>query len=534
MAAAATRATWSSTRSPRSAATACRPRSPLLFVAAPFAGMLAFHNAASRYLFVLGRDRVLPGELGRAAPEHRSPYRGQPGRHAAAPALIVVIAIVFQLDPYVVLAQGAVGLATLGIVALQAMAAVAIVVFFRRRGQGRYWKTLILPGIGALGLLAAPCSSCSASTTLRRHHDRRSSTALPWLLVAVMVAGVVTGLVIRAAPARPVRPAGREPAAPAGARRCAGRQRWTRRYCLIGAGPAGLAMAPAAGRGGRAVRLVRGGTTTSAASGTSTARAARCTRPASPPRRAYTSGFPDFPMPADYPDYPTWWQVRDYLRATPRPTACTTGSPSTPAVTWVKPEGVGWSVTLTTGEFRYYSGVIAAPGTAWHPVASRPGPGPGALPRPDLALGPVHAARPNWPAGGCWSSGPATPAPTSPATRPAAAEAAFLSVRRGQRFLPRHVGGVPTDAVLAGVLDPPDRMALPPDAAELVAAAVGDVTPLGLPQPDPQLLAGPPDHEQRPAGRSSAQGWIGGPAGDRRDPAGRASASSTAPRSRST
>ena len=51
-----------------------------------------------------------------------------------------------------VLGQGAVGLATLGIVSLQAMAAVAIVAFFRRRGQGRYWKTLILPGIGALGL----------------------------------------------------------------------------------------------------------------------------------------------------------------------------------------------------------------------------------------------------------------------------------------------------------------------------------------------------------------------------------------------
>jgi amino acid transporter len=36
----------------------------LLFVAGSFAGCLAFHNAASRYLFVLGRDRVISPRLG--------------------------------------------------------------------------------------------------------------------------------------------------------------------------------------------------------------------------------------------------------------------------------------------------------------------------------------------------------------------------------------------------------------------------------------------------------------------------------------
>ena len=86
------------------------------------------------------------------------------------------------------------------------------------------------------------------------------------------------------------------------------------------------------------------------------------------------SVFPDFPMPDHYPDYPQWWQVRDYLRSYAEYHGLYQHITFRTAVTWVKPEPLGWSVTLSTGTFRYYSGVIAAPGTTGSPsLPSWPG-----------------------------------------------------------------------------------------------------------------------------------------------------------------
>jgi hypothetical protein len=65
----------------------------------------------------------------------------------------------------------------------------------------------------------------------------------------------------------------------------------------------------------------------------------------------------------------------------------------------------------------------------------------------------------------------------------------FLSVRRGREILPRHVDGVPTDALLSGAVPPPD-LAAEPD--ELLASAVRDPRSVGLPGPDPYRLAGHP------------------------------------------
>ncbi len=403
----------------------------LLFLGASFAGILAFHNAASRYLFVLGRDRVLSPKLGHLHPRHRSPFRASLLVSGGA-GLLIAIAIAFQLDPLLVLGQGALGLATLGIVTLQALAAVAIVAFFRRRGQGRYWKTLILPGIGAIGLFAI------ATFLLFNFDDLLGISTplvngLPWLIVVLVLVGMVIGLYLRRAkPARyarlaqsRLRPQARQLARPAA---------WTRRYCLIGAGPAGLVM-------GR--RLAEEGVPFDwFEAGSDVGGIWHSDRPGSPVYETLTaatsrfvSGFPDFPMPADYPDYPQWWQVRDYLRRYSEFYGLYDRIAFRTAVTWAKPEGVGWSVTLTNGEFRYYSGVIAAPGTAWFPAV------------------------PNWPGqehfrGQLWHSarykrpqevagrrvlvvGSGTSAADIACDAARAGAVTFLSVRRGRRIRPR-------------------------------------------------------------------------------------------------
>jgi hypothetical protein len=72
------------------------------------------------------------------------------------------------------------------------------------------------------------------------------------------------------------------------------------------------------------------------------------------------------------------------------------------------------------------------------------------------------------------------------------AASASLSVRRGYRYIPKHIGGVPTDALIAGVLPPPRGMSIPTDQAKFLDKLTGDLTRLGLPAPDHELLASHP------------------------------------------
>jgi amino acid transporter len=470
----------------------------LLFVGATFAGCLAFHNAASRYLFVLGRDRVVSAKLGELHPRHRSPARASLVISAGY-GLIVVIAIVFSLDPLLVLASAALGLATLGIIVLQAMAAVAIVVFFRRRGQGRYWTTLILPGIGAAALFAAAVFELLNFDTIVGIKSPIVD-GLPWLIVATLAIGVLIGLwTRRSKPARYARLA--QSRLRPQARRLARPSAWTRRYCLIGAGPAGLAM-------GR--RMLEEGVPFDwfEASG-DVGGMWNAERPGSPVYESlvavtsrHASGFPDFPMPADYPDYPAWWQVRDYLRRYAEFYGLYERIAFNTVVTWAKPEGLGWSATLTNGEFRYYSGIIAAPGTAWQ--ASFP-----AIPGTERFRGQLwHAARYRSPAELAGRRvlviGLGNSAADIACDAARAGALTFLSVRRGHQVVPRYVGGVPTDALQAGVLTPTSDVE-GADPSELIAAASSPLP--GLPIPHPEILAGHPTiNADLP--EFLAQGWV--------------------------
>jgi amino acid transporter len=450
----------------------------LLFLGAALAGGLAFHNAASRYLLALGRDRVLPGWLGQVHPQHRGPYRGSLVASAAAAAMLI-LGGVLGLDPYKTLSTGAIGLATLGIVALQAFAAVAIVAFFGRRGQGRYFTTMVVPSVAAIGLGAATVLELlKFSTTVQ--NSSPVAVAVPWLLVAVMLGGVVTGLVIRRRqPARYARLA--ETRLRPAARQLPRPERWTRRYCLVGAGPAGLAMARRLHEEGVPFDWFE--------SYSDVGGLWHVDRSDSPGYDStvaisskYTSAFPDFPMPDEYPDYPRWWQMRDYLREFAARYGLYDLVQLNTRVTWIKPDGVGWSVTLTSGGVRYYSGIILAAGRAWNPrLPSWPG--------MEYFRGQMwHSARYLSPTDLTGrrvlvvGAGNSAAEIACDAARMAAS--ASISVRSGHRFVPRYVDGLPTDAILAGVLEPPGSLSLPPDSAELLETLAADVRGLGLPTPD--------------------------------------------------
>jgi len=205
----------------------------------------------------------------------------------------------------------------------------------------------------------------------------------------------------------------------------------------------------------------------------------------------YTSGFYGSPMSSDLPDYPTWRQIRDYIRGFGRQFGLYDHVQFNTTVTSaeLRPDQ-RWDVTLSDGRTTTYDGLICAPGVTWHPSTPR-------LQGQDDFQGEIRHSV-TFKDGlefrdkrvlivGAGNSGVDI---ACDAARHA--DQAFMSVRRGYRYVPKHIGGLPTDVVLNGYLDPPKGMSLSGDANELIDALVGDLTRLGLPAPDHDALASHP------------------------------------------
>ncbi|MET4046380.1 MULTISPECIES: APC family permease [unclassified Rhodococcus (in: high G+C Gram-positive bacteria)] len=167
----------------------------VLLCTSVLASYLAVHNAASRYLFALGRERVLPEVLGRFHAVHFSPHIGSITVTAVSTVALVVFAVV-GADPYLVVAAGAVGLGTLGIIALQAAAALSVVVFFWTRPDRSMVRTVFAPGIGFVGLTTGLILAGTHYSTLTGS-DSVVVNAIPIVLIVAAIVGVLVALRIR-------------------------------------------------------------------------------------------------------------------------------------------------------------------------------------------------------------------------------------------------------------------------------------------------------------------------------------------------
>jgi amino acid transporter len=120
----------------------------LLIVTSSFAGMLAFHNAASRYMFALARDGFMPRRLAAVHRRHASPYVAGCVSFAVMTVIVAVFAVA-GLDPLTNLSSSLTGLGAIGVVALLAATSVAVVAFFwRRREYG--WARTVAPALAAV------------------------------------------------------------------------------------------------------------------------------------------------------------------------------------------------------------------------------------------------------------------------------------------------------------------------------------------------------------------------------------------------
>jgi amino acid transporter len=103
----------------------------VLFITSLFAGVLAFHNGVARYLYVAGREGLLPKSVGVTHPVFQSPHVGSIIQTVIAVLVVALFAYTGQ-DPILALFSWLTNVATLAIILLMAFTAFSIVVFFGR------------------------------------------------------------------------------------------------------------------------------------------------------------------------------------------------------------------------------------------------------------------------------------------------------------------------------------------------------------------------------------------------------------------
>ncbi|MFF4658488.1 APC family permease [Streptomyces sp. NPDC001381] len=168
---------------------------PVLLATSLFAGILAFHNSANRYLFSLGREGLLPRGL-TALNRRHSPWAAGIVQTVIAAALVLPFAVLGK-DPVLTLFSWFSGVAVLGIMLLYFLTSVSVVVFFRRTGADtRIWNTLVAPVLGALGIAGAIWLIMANFTTLIGG-DRATAVWLQLTVPAVLVLGLVTARLTR-------------------------------------------------------------------------------------------------------------------------------------------------------------------------------------------------------------------------------------------------------------------------------------------------------------------------------------------------
>lgn len=175
----------------------------VLLVVSLFAAQLAFHNSAARYLYALGRARVLPEWLARTNAKG-APQRGLLVNLLFALVVAGVFAVFVETDadgnalpPVLTLVPVGLGFGTLAVMIVQAIAALSVVVYFRRTRDPRWWSTFVAPGVGFLALLVFSIMALF-NFTLVAGSEAVYVVVLPWLLVAALVGGLIYAWFLRA------------------------------------------------------------------------------------------------------------------------------------------------------------------------------------------------------------------------------------------------------------------------------------------------------------------------------------------------
>jgi len=174
----------------------------VLILTSSFACGMAFHNTASRYMYSLAREGVLPESLAETHDHHKSPHKASVVQSVLAAVWVLLFAFFNGFnDPN---AQAYLGVYTLFAVlgtglllVLQAIVSLAIFNWFRKNGGGNVFSTVIAPlfslvvQLWLVYLLVANLSTFAGTSSF--------ANAIPWLMLAILVVGLLWGFYLKSA-----------------------------------------------------------------------------------------------------------------------------------------------------------------------------------------------------------------------------------------------------------------------------------------------------------------------------------------------
>jgi amino acid transporter len=166
----------------------------VLIITGSFACFLAFYNTSSRYFYSMGREGLIPKVLGKVHPTHRGPYIAS----MLVTALVSVYCLAFVIsdssDLAMLLKLGTWSplMGVLGLLAVQAFVSFAIIKYFLTEARDGFhpWKTLIAPLLGGIAQIGACYLLIKNRGLLSGAGDAIYVKAIPWVDLALFLAGI--------------------------------------------------------------------------------------------------------------------------------------------------------------------------------------------------------------------------------------------------------------------------------------------------------------------------------------------------------
>jgi amino acid transporter len=170
-----------------------------LFATSLLAAMISFHNTTARYMFALGRERVLPAALARTTRRGNAPRTASLVQSTVG-LLVIAVYAVGGWDPLVHLFFWAGTSGGLGVLALITATALAVPVYFHRNPSGETrWTRLIAPLLALVALAVVLFLAIRHfGTLLGVPPGHPLAWAVPATLATVTTAGSGWGLRLRA------------------------------------------------------------------------------------------------------------------------------------------------------------------------------------------------------------------------------------------------------------------------------------------------------------------------------------------------
>ena len=173
-----------------------------LILTGSFACGMAFHNTTARYVYSLGRERVLPSAFGRTHKHYKTPYNASFAQSIVSAIIIILFAVLAGSNNPTTQAYGELYglmalLGTIIILSAQAIVSVAIIVYFRREHpeDHHWWKTLIAPVLAFIAQVYIVYLCISNMAFLGGGFA--FANYIPWIDLAVVVLGLVYALYVK-------------------------------------------------------------------------------------------------------------------------------------------------------------------------------------------------------------------------------------------------------------------------------------------------------------------------------------------------